>query len=1553
MNLLAPNGRPSKLTPEQYRVVRTDAFKKWFGDWEKLSIAKMKDPAMDDVTLEKYSKDVSKVLDENGEPLVVYHTVKEKYNGWTKFKTVNDGNEIGSHFGTLEQAQHVANNALVDNPKMFLCFLNIKNPLKVDDMGFWTANNFKFVFNKNKIQYKESGDFHGVKFIEVQDVYDALSSKNIDGLMYRNIYEGSGFSYSVFFPNQIKLADGTNATFEGSNPDIRFNNGGLAASNGKKSNLNAEQYKLVRTKAFKDWFGDWENDPANASKVVDENGEPLVVYRGWSSNKKFGNAFNYKSNLWGGSSISSRKANRFGFYFTSDRSIAEIYANDFAQAYNDELDSRESNKERAKPILQEYFVNAKRVCDISPSNKDFPSLESKISDVQKVMKQKTLQDIKETETFNYTTSIGTKSLSKIVGFKLNNIQSKANDLYERRFQSNYPFEIYSYMINDGYGIDVVLKDALIENKYDGVRFQESTHYYSSLSKKQKIEFDKNEKKGVVQNYPFVYVAFDSNQIKLADGTNATFDGSNPDIRFNNGGEVDKSVLKDFSNNIEAYQSNHYGSFNRDKLVEIYMSLPISVKQKIQPPSTKNLFRGADGFDSKKSAISFTKNKDYAKFFGAYTIPFSVIEKYEGLIDTRKLSNYLYDLGIQNEIGDDEGEVIVINPIFKKDLEAKIENYRYEDGGLVAPNGKKSNLNAKQYKLVRTQAFKDWFGDWENDPANASKVVDENGEPLVVYHGTSNEFTIFKKDRLTIGVYGQGFYFTNDKGFASNYAKSEGSKILTCFLNVKNIFEIDNDQLPIGYEKYSNMDNNKGISRDFTIKLKSLSYDGILAKNRYNENELVVFEPNQIKLADGSNTTFDSNNPDIRFNNGGLAASNGKKSNLNAEQYKLVRTKAFKDWFGDWENDPANASKVVDENGEPMVVYHRSPKKFTIFDKDKIGNSYWKTAKFGFYFSNKNEKGLYGNKVYKCFLNLREPYDIEVPTLDHFDWRYADFDPFLWEVNRNDGLYIKINEVVKNKSDKHYVVFEPNQIKLADGTNVTFDGNNPDIRFNNGGNVKTDFNDYENSSLRKAIVSFWNDFTNSEIANYLGIGKEDYIIDNERGVFVITRNNKSLSFSNVEKQKFQNWIAPYLDTKRKKDIAKYFLDYSIVDNIIIIRLSLNEMYNNGGKMKSVSNGTITVGASHDDGGIPVYNKGTGQMLEVEGGEGIINKRSMALTKEVTLNGDKMTPCEAASEINQMAGGVAYNCDNAKGSKETYNNGGEFKKGRKMEAEHKPTLDKLYQHEINPKEAVDEIVKEHLSENPKYYSTEGKWTPARRKKAKYSREKKYFDMGGMSEDFDFGLGSLDSFVNSKISPADRDTPEQEIIDWTITKGRELLDTDILQDILKNIDAKWKPYFMTYQTFNLYKLGWRLQFGSSRQWAGLCSWDGKISKNIYLSIQFVKHDKNWQQNAIDTIQHEIAHACVTEGIISKVGQAAFNMIDPMYAANTGHGDSWKSICQAINLKGDCSVFYSNSDLKPSFRPFKYECVNCRDKGYGNKWGFTSNCFKCFKPVVVTKNI
>jgi hypothetical protein len=92
--------------------------------------------------------------------------------------------------------------------------------------------------------------------------------------------------------------------------------------------------------------------------------------------------------------------------------------------------------------------------------------------------------------------------------------------------------------------------------------------------------------------------------------------------------------------------------------------------------------------------------------------------------------------------------------------------------LVAPNGKPSNLNEKQWNQVRTPEFKKWFGDWENDPKNASKVVDENGEPLMTYHGSVGGFDEFKEEYLggttDTEISKMGFFFTNNENVAKTF-----------------------------------------------------------------------------------------------------------------------------------------------------------------------------------------------------------------------------------------------------------------------------------------------------------------------------------------------------------------------------------------------------------------------------------------------------------------------------------------------------------------------------------------------------------------------------------------------------------------------------------------------------------------------------------------------------------------------------------------------------------------------------------------------------------------
>lgn len=64
----------------------------------------------------------------------------------------------------------------------------------------------------------------------------------------------------------------------------------------------------------------------------------------------------------------------------------------------------------------------------------------------------------------------------------------------------------------------------------------------------------------------------------------------------------------------------------------------------------------------------------------------------------------------------------------------------------------SNVNKKIKKITQSKQFVRWFGDWQNNPKSASKVVDGNGEPLVVYHQTGNDFTVFDTEHTGAGEF---------------------------------------------------------------------------------------------------------------------------------------------------------------------------------------------------------------------------------------------------------------------------------------------------------------------------------------------------------------------------------------------------------------------------------------------------------------------------------------------------------------------------------------------------------------------------------------------------------------------------------------------------------------------------------------------------------------------------------------------------------------------------------------------------------------------------------
>ena len=102
------------------------------------------------------------------------------------------------------------------------------------------------------------------------------------------------------------------------------------------------------------------------------------------------------------------------------------------------------------------------------------------------------------------------------------------------------------------------------------------------------------------------------------------------------------------------------------------------------------------------------------------------------------------------------------------------------------------------------------------------------------------------------------------------------------------------------------------------------------------------------------------------------------------------------------------------------------------------------------------------------------------------------------------------------------------------------------------------------------------------------------------------------------------------------------------------------------MSLKAKGGITKGKSHAEGGMPMVVKSTGQKVELEGGEGVINKKNMADTQKHEFEGKMLTKCEIASEINSDGGnGVEIDCDGIVGKKYKHQDGGRLAEGGKVE------------------------------------------------------------------------------------------------------------------------------------------------------------------------------------------------------------------------------------------------------------------------------------------------
>ena len=237
----------------------------------------------------------------------------------------------------------------------------------------------------------------------------------------------------------------------------------------------------------------------------------------------------------------------------------------------------------------------------------------------------------------------------------------------------------------------------------------------------------------------------------------------------------------------------------------------------------------------------------------------------------------------------------------------------------------SNVNKKINKITQSKQFVRWFGDWQNSPKSASKVVDGNGEPLVVYHQTGNDFTVFDTKHTGAGAFDSemptGIFM---KPTSDNIGLS-GNKQMALYANIRNPLTVNNRaELVRFYEQ--NIDGYKE-ARDYISSIDS-EY-----KQKYEQAEA---------------------EEDAEYSKLWTAREQGK---ITEDEYqKAIESNALDELEEEWHNKVNEASK---EAKSLIDDYFKTSKYDGVIVKNDAG-SFGRTTKTYIAFSNTQVKSATDN-----------------------------------------------------------------------------------------------------------------------------------------------------------------------------------------------------------------------------------------------------------------------------------------------------------------------------------------------------------------------------------------------------------------------------------------------------------------------------------------------------------------------------------------------------------------------------------------------------------------
>ena len=392
-----------------------------------------------------------------------------------------------------------------------------------------------------------------------------------------------------------------------------------------------------------------------------------------------------------------------------------------------------------------------------------------------------------------------------------------------------------------------------------------------------------------------------------------------------------------------------------------------------------------------------------------------------------------------------------------DEEKKIvETAKANDTYMKAPNGKPTNLSEKQWTQVRTKAFKKWFGDWEKAArieklrrSKAVKITEADYEDK--YDLTRNSAKQWAKDNI------RGEYMIADTGEKVNVSKvsinevlSHGERDAAHLKSISSIGKLLHNAIFIT-ETPNAKDNDKYESYRYYIEGVKIDGEDYTAKIVVGvKNGKTYYDHRLTKIEKGS--LLDSLN--------GLSNSVAEKqqTSFTGKDSKLLSILQ------------TNSSKVVDENGEPMVVYHGTlADGLRQFSTDFIGSRYSYDEKGFFFISNRKIADDYAvsefdasrrGEVIDAYVSLGNPLVVnsewcrknglgsnvfkDNDVIEFWD-NYQSL--IVEESEQNDGV------IVTDGETSMAVAFSPNQIKSATSNNGNFSTTEDDILYRTvfGGN----------------------------------------------------------------------------------------------------------------------------------------------------------------------------------------------------------------------------------------------------------------------------------------------------------------------------------------------------------------------------------------------------------------------------------------------------------------------------------------------------------------------